>query len=143
MKRLKFKTMDKSQINDYIDTGIKIGIIAFVIIYSKRIFNTIYNAVAGQDKMVSMIELGAVWGIWRLDYMLRAEASRVHEWSVFGNYYIIGMMIFILLCFGFKDIVKLFISKKFSSSESTSIEVTKTTQGQTPEKEVIDMSKEP
>jgi hypothetical protein len=110
--------MDKSQINDYIDTGVKIGILGVIVIYFRRITSVLYSAIAGKDKIVSLIELGAVWGVWRLDFMLRTEAGRQHEWNVFSVHYIIGMLIFILLCFGFRDIVTLFITRKLPENEN-------------------------
>lgn len=112
--------MDKDQINDIITTGIKVGALGLAIFYFRRIGRFLYNVVAGPDKIVTLIELGAVWGVWRLDYMLRMEASREHEWTIYNEIYIISILIFILLCFGFKDIVKLFISRKYPEKEAGS-----------------------
>lgn len=76
-------------IKEYIDPAIKIGIIALIVLYTKKIA----RIWAGPDGKFSTTEFGRFMGLILFGsmgvYMIIKEGSREHEWQIYGELYIL------------------------------------------------------
>lgn len=104
--------MSKINWDDINSVGWRVALVALFIIYGRRIMNALWKIIAGEDGKVNMIELSGFMLLLLLMWMVYKEGTRLHDWHLYNEWWIglIGMLV--LLCLGFKDIVKMILNRK-------------------------------
>ena len=116
--------MTNEEIKTYTDVGFKVGVVAILLIYFRKIIDLLRGTFAGPDKIFDKIDFAALWFLGLLTWMIYKEGERSHEWHLYGEWWIGLVGILTLLMYGFKDVVKSIVSIKSGKHHHRSTEQT-------------------